>query len=269
MTPSLRLVLSLTLIGRGFLAAADVPAPGTAPAASQVAAPIEMLPASGQMFESKKDGRLRVLLVGGGSSHDFEKYFHLADKEFLNGLGKVDAIYTSNAEEAAGRLAEADVLVLSANHKSFGLSGFQNALRSFADAGKGVVLVHAGVWYNWPAATGYNARFVGGGARGHGRGLFSVAQMGVMHPVLKGVDAKFEITDELYYPKFEEGAKVVVLAETSEDPKTQQKWPSVWVVEDPKTRIVCVALGHAAEAHGNPAYQKLLSNAIFWSSRLE
>lgn len=247
----------------------DAPAPGSTQSSSGAIAPIENLPASGQMFTPKREGRLRVLLVGGGSSHDFEKYFHLADKDFLNGLGKVEAIYTSNADEAAARLEEADVLVLSANHKSFGLSGFQNALRSFADSGKGVVVVHAGAWYNWPAATGYNMRFVGGGAKGHGKGLFTVAQMGVAHPVLKGVDAKFEITDELYYPKFEEGAKVVVLAETSEDPKTQQKWPSVWVVEDPKARIVCVALGHAAEAHGNPAYQKLLSNAIFWSGRLE
>jgi len=71
------------------------------------------------------------------------------------------------------RLKEADVLVLSANHKSFGLSAFQNALKEFADSGKGMVIVHAGVWYNWPPATGYNKRFVGGGSRDTGKGCLA------------------------------------------------------------------------------------------------
>jgi hypothetical protein len=36
------------------------------------------------------------------------------------------------------------------------------------------------------------------------------------------------------------------------------------VVKDPKAKIVAIGLGHAAEAHGNPAYQKLLVNAVRW-----
>lgn len=274
MTPLIRLVLPLTLLGGGSLLAAeplrvlangDAPAPRDSSGAPAVAKPIEMLPASGQVFSPQKLGTLRTLLVGGGGSHDFEKFFHLADKELLKGSGGADAVYTANAEEAAGLLPEADVLVLSANHPSFGLSVFQNALKAFADAGKGIVVVHAGTWYNWPPATGYNTRIVGGGSRGHGRGLFSVSQLGKAHPVLEGVDAKFEITDELYYAKFEPDAKVMVLAETSEDEKTRQKWPSVWVVEDGKARIACIALGHGVEAHSNPAYQRLLTNAVNWA----
>ena len=38
--------------------------------------------------------------------------------------------------------------------------------------------------------------------------------------------------------------------------------PSVWTVKDPKNRIVCITLGHDGDAHGNPAYQKLLVNAV-------
>jgi len=268
MSPYLCFLVPFTLFGASPLVAADssVAAP-VAPVVSSAPSLMEMLPASGQMFAAKKEGTLRALLVGGGSSHDFEKVFHQTDKTFLNGLGNVDAIYTSNAEEAVARMSDADVLVLSANHKSFGLSAFQDALKTFADSGKGLVIVHAGVWHNWPPATGYNTRFVGGGAKGHGKGVFSVSQVGKEHPVLAGVAAKFEITDELYYPKFMEGAKVVVLAETQEDEKTKQKWPSVWVVDDEKARVVCIALGHAEEAHGNPAYQRLLQNAVLWTGK--
>ena len=41
--------------------------------------------------------------------------------------------------------------------------------------------------------------------------------------------------------------------------------PSVWIVKDPKTRIACITLGHAAEAHGNPAFKTLLTNAVKWT----
>jgi type 1 glutamine amidotransferase len=235
--------------------------------ASEVDKPIVSLEGTGQTFQPLKEGTLRVLLVGGGSSHDFEKFFHQADKVTLNATGTVDAIYTANAEEAATRLAEADVLVLSANHRSFGLSPFQNALNAFADSGKGVVVVHAGVWQNWAPATGFNKRFVGGGTKSHGKGVFAVNQTGKTHPLLEGVANGFEIQDELYRPTLDAGGTLTVLAETAEDPETHQKWPSIWVVEDPKCRIACVALGHAAEAHGNPAYQRILINAVKWTSR--
>ena len=35
-------------------------------------------------------------------------------------------------------------------------------------------------------------------------------------------------------------------------------------MNDPKTRIACIALGHADEAHSNPAYKTLLTNAVKW-----
>lgn len=259
-------ILFLTLL----LAAQPLPLKfftATSSTAAEGDKPIVSLEGTGQTFQPVKEGRLRVLLVGGGSSHDFEKFFHQADKVTLNTTGSVDAIYTANAEEAAARLAEADVLVLSANHRSFGLSPFQNALNAFADSGKGVVVLHAGVWQNWAPATGFNKRFVGGGTKSHGKGVFAVTQTGKTHPILEGVPNRFEIQDELYRPNLDAGGALTVLAETAEDPETHQKWPSIWVVEDPKSRIACVALGHAAEAHGNPAFQRILINAVKWASK--
>lgn len=224
-----------------------------------------MLPKSGETLPvNAQAGILRALLVGGGSAHDFETYFHLADSATLKAAGGVTAAYTSNAEEAIALLAYADVLVFSGNHASFGSSAFQNALNAFANAGRGVVLAHAATWFNWPDAPAYNRRFVGGGAKSHGRGEFSAFNRQPAHPVMRGVPAEFKIIDEQYRMIFDPGAKVEMLAETSPEAETGKPYPSVWVVQDPKARIVDIALGHANEAHSNPAYQTILVNAVRW-----
>ena len=223
------------------------------------------LPKSGETLPvAKQIGSVRALLVGGGSSHDFETYFHSADGATLKSSGGVLAAYTSNVDEAIAQLVNADVLVFSANHASFGTPEFQKALNAFADSGRGIVIVHAAVWYNWQNAPAYNQRFVGGGARSHGRGEFTVFNRQPAHPVMNGVPSHFKIIDEQYRVVLNPGAPVEVLAETSPEAESGQTFSSVWVVKDPKARIVNIALGHAAEAHGNPAYQALLLNAVRW-----
>jgi uncharacterized protein len=223
------------------------------------------LPKSGETLPAKRPaGTIRALLVGGGSSHDFETYFHLADSATLKTAGGIVTAYTSNAGEAIAQLANADVLVFSANDASFGTPEFQKAINAFADAGHGVVIIHAATWYNWPDAPAYNQRFVGGGARSHGRGEFTVYNRRPSHPVMRGVPAEFKIIDEQYRVIFNAAAQVEVLAETSPEAETGKAYPSVWVVKEPKARIVDIALGHADEAHGNPAYQAMLVNAVRW-----
>ena len=226
------------------------------------------LPASGATLPEKKPaGTIRALLVGGGSSHDFETYFNLADSATLNAAGGILTAYTSNADEAIAQLANADVLVFSANHASFGTSKFQNALNAFADDGHGIIVVHAAAWYNWQDAPAYNPRFVGGGARSHGRGEFTVYNRKPSHPVMHGIPAEFNIVDEQYRVKFDSGVDVEVLAETSPEAETKQAYPSVWIVNDPKAKIVDIALGHADEAHSNPAYKAMLVNGLRWVAR--
>ena len=38
------------------------------------------------------------------------------------------------------------------------------------------------------------------------------------------------------------------------------------MVKDPKTRIVCITLGHDDKAHDNPAFKTLLVYAVRWVS---
>lgn len=228
----------------------------------------EMLPESGETLPAKAPAdMIRALLVGGGSSHDFETYFHTADSATFKAAGGIIPAYTSNADEAITLLANADVLVFSANHASFGSPVFQNAINAFADTGHGIVLLHAAVWYNWADAPAYNRRFVGGGARSHGKGEFTVFNRQPAHPVMHGVPSEFKIVDEQYRVAFDPAAQVEVLAETSPEAVSGKALPSVWIVKDPKARIASIALGHANEAHGNPAYQTLLVNAVRWVAR--
>jgi type 1 glutamine amidotransferase len=235
-------------------------------ACSSLAQPAPSAP-SGEKFGEVKPGTLRVLLAGGGSSHDFEKWFHQADSAILKSAGYAVA-YTANADEALALLPQADALVLSTNQKDFGTADFQEALRKFVADGKGVVVLHAGAWYNWPKATGYNDKFLGGGSRGHDAlGKFTVTVQKPEHPVVKGVPATLEVEDELYLMLPEGDLKWEVLATTSTSKKTGQEHASIWVVPQAgKGRVVGIALGHDGRVHDLDAFKTLLVNAVRWAA---
>ena len=76
---------------------------------------------------------------------------------------------------------------------------------------------------------------------------------------LKSVPATFQIKDENYHAPIDP-AVVEILAGNA--PDKGRAHPSVWIVKDPKMRIVCNSSGHAHEAHSNPAFKSLLTNAV-------
>ncbi len=206
----------------------------------------------------------RVLLVGGGSSHDFVKFFGDADKATLTPhVGWVD--FTQNANGVPAILDRVDVLVWSANQPLSAAT--RKALIDFTNAGKGIIALHPGTWYAWKNFPEWNLQVVGGGTRGHDKlGPFPVKITNPGHPVTKGVTASFEITDELYnHVADPAGNPIEVLAEAT-SPATGKAFPQVWIVKHPKSRIVGLTLGHDARAHDLPEYQALLRNAVEWSS---
>jgi len=209
----------------------------------------------------------KVLLVGGGTSHDFNKFFNLADTEILKSAGFA-VNYTEDAATTARELPRVDVVVLSVNKAGWDTPDVRAALFDFANAGKGIVLLHAGVWLNYPKWLEYNAQIVGGMSRGHDRlGEYEVKVLNAAHPITKGVPASFRIVDELYYfnpdPK---GTPIEVLAETSVSTGTKKAHPSVWLVKHPKARIAGIALGHDARAHDHAAFKALFQNAVQWAA---
>ncbi len=218
-----------------------------------------------------QDGKTRVLVIGGGSSHKFAEFFGTTDVATLTAAG-FSVHYTEDRDQAAAELANADVAVISVNRKFFDTAAYRRALMAFATAGKGIVMLHPGTWYgyaNWPEL---NAQIVGGGARGHDKiHPFDVLKV-KDHPVMAGVPDKFSVEDELYYINAEPDkipagtAAIEVLAETSPSDKFQKSHPNVWITRHPRARIVGLALGHDERTHDHPAFRTLLVNAVKWSS---
>ena len=221
---------------------------------------------TGQKFAPRKAGQLRVLVAGAGSSHHFPKFFLGTDAQVAKAAG-YDVASTPNLKETLELLPQADLFLFSGNHGQFGTPEFQKALRDFTAAGKGVVLLHAATWYNWPLETKFNDEFVCGGSRSHGHSDFPFTVTKPTHPVMAGVPATFTIRDESYNVEFTrpEGAEVLgTIPRQNPKPGQSAILPSVWVVKQPKARVVCIALGHDEHSHDHPAYQKLLLNALKW-----
>ncbi len=212
----------------------------------------------------KSGNSIRVLLVGGGSSHDFDRWYKQADAETLQRDGLASVTYTSNPDSILYYLPNTDVLYLS-NNQPINNPQVRQAIFAHVNSGKGLVLAHAALWYNWKDWPEYNLQLASGGSRGHNRyGSFDVTVVNQRHPVTKGVENKFTLQDELYYyipdPA---GAGVEVLANAS-SAASDKVYPSVFVIKHPQARIVGIALGHDAEAHNIAPYQNLLRNAVRW-----
>jgi len=208
----------------------------------------------------------RVLVVGGGSSHDFQKWFNKVDIPTIQQAGKYAVYYTEDVATATKELPGATVLVSSTNQRGFDTPEFRAALFAFADSGKGIVLLHPGLWYSWPWPE-YNKVLAGGGARSHDAlGPFEVKVL-KEHPVTKGLPQSFKVIDELYQVKQDpSGTPIDVLAQTSTSAATRKEHPSVWIVQHPKARIVCIALGHDGRVHEMPEFKTLLGNAVNWAA---
>jgi putative membrane-bound dehydrogenase-like protein len=216
-------------------------------------------------------GKRKVLIIAGGSSHDFGKFFGDTDGATLRAAG-FSVNYTEDRDQAAAELKNADVALVSVNRQFFDTPAYRQALFDFAKAGKGLVMLHPGTWYgfaNWPEL---NAAIVGGGARGHDRiAKFSVNAVQPQHPIMKGVPPAFEVEDELYYlnaepEKIPAGAAAIdVIAETSPSVRFKKPHPAVWTTKHPTARIVGITLGHDERTHDHPAYKTLLVNAVTWA----
>lgn len=226
-----------------------------------------LVPAAPVQWEA---GKTRILVIGGGSSHNFKDFFGTTDVATLKAAG-FTVHYTEDRDQAAAELANADAAIISVNRKFFDTAAYRKALFDFASAGKGIVMLHPGTWYGFSGWPELNAQIVGGGARGHDKiHPFDVKAVKADHPVMKDVPASFTVEDELYYINAEgtpEGtAAIEVLAETSDSDKYQKPHPSVWITKHPKARVVGIALGHDARVHDLKPYQQLLINAAKWAS---
>ena len=219
-------------------------------------------------------GRTKVLIIGGGSSHNFGVSFGTTDRATLEAAG-LSVNYTEDRDQAAAEIGRADVAVISVNRQFFDTPEYRKALFDFAAAGKGLVILHPGTWYGYATWPELNGTIVGGGARGHDRiAPFSVNAVNAGHAVMKGVPASFTVEDELYWINPEAGSipagtsAIEVLAETSPSVRFKQPHPAVWVTRHPAARVVGITIGHDERTHGLDAFKTLLTNAVRWTARV-
>jgi uncharacterized protein len=222
---------------------------------------------TGQNAEGSAAKPARVLIVGGGAHHDYNRWFNQELTAILREAGHTDVIYTDKPEAIASHLPSRDVLILS-NNSPLPDPALRKAIFDFADSGRGLILLHPGLWYNWNDWPEYNRVLAGGGSRGHDRfGEFEVVVTEPAHPLMRGLPERFQITDELYwFEKDSAGTPIRVLA-TARSAQKNQTYPQVFVVEHPKTRVVGITLGHDGKAHELPAFRRLMQNSVAWAAQ--
>ncbi len=212
---------------------------------------------------------MKALIIGGGTSHDYQRWFNIADVKTLNDTGGISANYTETTEGLAEVIKAVDVLII-CNNKPFTDTATKEAIMRHVESGKGLIGLHPGLWYNWNDWPEFNRTLVGGGARGHDKlGEFEVVVADATHALMRDVAAKFTIKDELYW--FEpdpQGTPIKVLA-TAHSAQNQKDYPQIFLVERSKGRVVGITLGHDAQAHDHAAYIQLLRNAVLWSAGKE
>ncbi|MEM9142159.1 MAG: ThuA domain-containing protein, partial [Bacteroidota bacterium] len=208
------------------------------------------------------------VVMGGGSSHDFEGLFGVADGKVLSNSGKNTVLYIENSATLAQLLKDNDLLMLT-NNKPLGTAA-RKAIFTRVDQGMPLFIYHPSAWYNWEDWPRYNAELVGGGSRSHEKlQEFEVIVVKPEHPIMKGVPKTFRIVDELYrWEQDPEGAAVEVLA-VGRGLESGAEFPVVWVVKHPKAKIVGNTLGHDERAHNLPAYKTLLANSLEWAKTRE
>ena len=222
--------------------------------------------AQSESVNPSKKKAIRVLLVGGGSSHDFDRWYKQEDVETLqkNGLASVE--YTSDPTTILSKLSDIDVLYL-ANNQPIKDDATRKAIFAFVDSGKGLVLAHPALWYNWADWPEYNQKLVGGGSKGHNKyGPFDVTITNSKHPVTKGVPATFHLDDELYYFIADSAGTPIEVLATAKAADSDKVFPSLVIVKYPKGRIVGIAPGHDAASHTIEPYKTILRNSIKWAA---
>ncbi len=222
-------------------------------------------PAKGIYISKKKNAEI-ITTMGGGGSHDFLKFFGVADGKVLSENGKNTVIYTEDSKELEKLLPTTDILLLS-NNKPLDKE-VQQALMTRVNSGKmNMLIFHPSTWYNWTDWPEYNKELVGGGSKSHEEiQEFEVTVVKPNHPIMKGVPKTFRFVDELYRWEKDPDTNIEVLA-ISKSLKTGDEFPSVWIVKHPKAIIIGNTLGHDERAHDNPAYIKILENSLNWEKK--
>ena len=189
-------------------------------------------------------------------------------------------------------------------------AGYVQSIEALLDSGKGLILLNHSLvqwplWPLWREITGTTFRltegevdgrmvpgsgFRGGAGEPHRNVTHRLTPAGAPHPVTRGLEAGFEINDEVYLrtPLVESPDTVPLL--TSDyvytqanfnppplAPKAEQaSWThedgdnvTVWARRVRNSPVVASEAGDGPPAYSNPGFRRLVANAIEWVASAE
>jgi type 1 glutamine amidotransferase len=187
---------------------------------------------------------LRVRVVTGGHDHAPSFYTMFESMPGLNvAVEPHPRAFEGNLMKRVDVLVLYDMITTSTPEQ-------RDRLRTFAESGKGIVILHHAIcgYVDWP----WWYENVAGGrylpTSTYKHDVTIPVKIVEDHPVTSGVK-DFSI-------------KVKVLATTAEQ---TSDGPLVWISPFAKSRVVFIQLGHGSEAHRDPNYRQLVRQAIAWA----
>lgn len=202
-------------------------------------------------------GKVRVLVTVDGSHGWPEK--EPIFKDVVANAGDFDITVSNDLDEwQADRIRKYELVVIHTTGGSL-TDGQIDGLMKFIEAGGGIVGIHS-------ASDSFKScdrywQLIGGQFIGHGHGRFRVEIVDQWHPITVGLDP-FEIIDEDYQHKYHPKAEIQVLTRKAGDDRNM-----AWVRHVGLGRLVYIANGHGLPAFRKPAFQTLLTNAMYWAAK--
>ncbi len=215
-------------------------------------------------FFPKPLGSFRVSMLGGGTSHDFDRWFNVSDSVTLSYASTEPINYTTNLTYFLEGLPKHDVLYF-CNNSPMTNAELNKAIFDFADKGGAFLMVHPSLWYNWKDWPEWNKTLIGGGSKKHDKyGPIEVVIDKRDHPIMHNIPKSFKVSDELYHFEADPAGSPIEVLATGINPETGSKFPVVWITKHPKAKIICTTLGHDGSTHENVAFRVMLQNCMAW-----
>lgn len=204
--------------------------------------------------------KLKVLYMG-GRGHDWKGYFESL-APLLKKQGGFELVLSNKLDDLKTEtIRKFDVVFFFGSGGDFTDPAQEKGLDEFVRKGGGVVGVHATDAFK---KSDVYWRLFGGQFIGHGGGKFPIVITDAEHPITKGMK-RFEIEDESYRDKFHP-ATIDKLHHLGRIDRGNETHSMIWVHEYGKGRLFNTGLGHDQKAWDNPALQKMVIRALYWTA---
>jgi len=201
---------------------------------------------------------INVLFLGHNNTHHDSARYAPILKTALAPDG-IDITYTADPNDLNPEtLAKYDALLIYANHTTI-TPAQEKALLDFVASGKGFLPIHSAS-YCFQNSPAYIA-LVGAQFLRHGTGEFTAEIVKPDHPVMRGI-TPFQVWDETYVHTKHNQDRTVLMERV--DAVGREPW--TWVRTHGKGRVFYTAYGHDERAWEHPVFQRLIRNAMYWTT---